>query len=396
MNTIWRYSAKIVLRKPLEKAEQAVAKRDYYEVLGVTKGASPDEIKKAYRKLAIKYHPDKNQGDREAENKFKEATEAYEVLSDVKKKQAYDQFGFAGVDGMGGPTFNEQAFTGFEDIFGDFSSIFETFFGGGSRGGRSSRRGGPSRGNDLRYDLEIDLKEAVFGTKKEISFNHQAECKSCHGTGAAAGASRKTCPSCGGSGQIRRSSGFFSIASTCGQCNGTGTILENPCRDCRGSGVTDKRQKVNVTIPAGISHGKRIRLPGQGDAGRQGGAPGDLYVYIFVTSHPYFQRRENDLFCAVPISISQAALGTDIYVRTLDEKRIKLKIPSGTQNGKLLRIKNEGIPYLHNANRRGDMYVQIEIRIPVKLSSREKDLLKQLAESQGEMSEPEMIPLKDL
>jgi molecular chaperone DnaJ len=266
-----------------------VAKRDYYEVLGVDKSAQPDEVKKAYRKLAIKYHPDKNQGDAEAEKMFKEATEAYEVLSDEKKRQAYDQYGFAGVDGMGGPSFNSQAFSGFEDIFGDFSSIFDSFFGGGSMGGGGSRGGRrANRGQDLRYDMRIDFSEAVYGVKKEIEYHRQAACKSCSGSGAEKGSGSKTCPSCGGTGQVRRSSGFFSIASPCSACNGEGTIIENPCSDCRGTGVLRKTQKVKVTIPAGIDGGKRIRLDGQGNSPQKGGVPGDLYVYIDVKPHEFF------------------------------------------------------------------------------------------------------------
>ncbi len=372
-----------------------MAKRDYYEVLGVEKSAQPDEIKKAYRKLAIKFHPDKNQGDEEAEKKFKEATEAYEVLSDEKKRQAYDQFGFAGVDGMGGPTFNSQAFSGFEDIFGDFSSIFDSFFGGGmgghARGGRRS-----NRGQDLRYDLRIDFSEAVYGVKKEIEYHRQAACPSCHGSGAESGSGTKTCPSCGGTGQVRRSSGFFSIASPCSACNGEGTIIENPCGDCRGSGVIRKSQKVKVTIPAGIDGGKRIRLDGQGNAPQKGGIPGDLYVYIDVKPHPHFERDEYDLYCVVPISLSQAALGTDIFVRTLDDKKIKLKIAAGTQNGKVLRIKGEGVPLLHGAGRKGDMYVKIFVEIPTKLSAKEKSLLKEFSDVHGEMEEPTPYTLDQL
>jgi molecular chaperone DnaJ len=373
-----------------------VAKRDYYEVLGISKGASAEEIKKAYRKLAIQYHPDKNQGNKNAEEKFKEATEAYEVLSDEKKRRAYDQYGFDGVEGMGGPSFNASAFSGFEDIFGDFSSIFESFFGGGGRTRSSSRRGGPIDGNDLRYDLEIDFRDAVFGTKREISYHHLANCETCKGSGSKNGSGRKTCPVCHGTGQIRRSSGFFAIASTCSQCNGTGSIIENPCPACHGNGVTDKHKRVNVTIPAGIGNGKRIRLSGQGDAGRQGGSPGDLYVYLRVKSHPFYERSDNDLYCAVPVSFTMAAMGGEITVKTLDDKKIKLKVPAGTQHGKLLRIKNEGVPLLQSPARRGDLYVKLHIQIPGRLNSKEKDLLKQFSDIHGENTDPDLIPLRDL
>ena len=248
-----------------------MSKRDYYEVLEIEKNASPEEIKKAYRKLAIKYHPDRNQNSKDAEQKFKEATEAYEVLSDAQKKQAYDQYGFAGVDNMGGPGFNASAFSGFEDIFGgDFSGIFDSFFGGGMGGRSSGGRRGPARGSDLRYDLEVDFKDAVYGDKVEVEFYRQTSCGVCHGSGAASGTGTRTCPTCGGSGQVRRNSGFFSIASPCSTCHGEGTIIENPCTVCHGKGVVRERQKLKVTIPAGIAPGKRIRLDSQGGCRTQG------------------------------------------------------------------------------------------------------------------------------
>lgn len=372
-----------------------MAKRDYYEVLGIEKSASADEIKKAYRKLAIKYHPDKNQGNVEAETIFKEGTEAYEVLSDEKKRQAYDQYGFAGVDGMGGPSFNQSAFSGFEDIFGDFSSIFDTFFGGGM-GGRGGGRSRANRGQDLRYDMHISFEEAVYGIKQEIEFNREAACSSCHGSGAEEGSTSKTCPSCGGAGQVRRSSGFFSIAQTCPSCNGNGTIVENPCKSCRGTGTTRKNQKVKVTIPAGIDSGKRIRLEGQGNAAQHGGIPGDLYVYINVKRHQHFERDSYDLYCAVPISFSQAALGAEIFVRTLDNKKIKLKVASGTQSDKILRIRGEGVPILHGNGRKGDMYVKLIVDIPKRLSSKEKSILKDFAEAHGEEESPKPLSLSEL
>jgi len=375
-----------------------LAKRDYYEVLGVPKGASKDEIKKAYRKLAIKYHPDKNPGDKEAEEKFKEATEAYEVLADDKKRQAYDQFGFAGVEGMGGGSYQDYTniFRDFEDIFGDFSGFFDSFFGGGRRRRSSYTRSSAQRGSDLRYDLEIPFLDAVFGTQVEISFTRNEACPACHGTGTESGSGRKICPTCGGSGQVRRSSGFFSIATTCPTCNGEGEIIENPCKVCGGTGLVRKKKKLKVKIPAGIENGKRISIPGQGDSGVNGGPPGDLYVYIHVLPHDYFERDGYDVYCAIPVSITQAALGSEILVPTLEGKRARVKIPPGTQTGKMLRLKNEGIPHLHNSHRRGDMYIKLIVQVPTKLSSRAKELLKELASVNGENHSPNPIKLSDL
>lgn len=372
-----------------------MAKRDYYEVLGVPKDASKDDIKRAYRKLAVQYHPDKNPGDAEAEESFKEATDAYEVLSNEQKRQAYDQFGFAGVEGMGGGAHDySTVFRDFEDIFGDFSSIFDSFFGGGGR--RRGSRDARMRGSDLRYHLEVEFSDAVFGTQEEISYQRNTTCGSCKGSGASEGSGKKICPTCGGSGQVRRSSGFFSIASPCSTCGGEGYVIDNPCTECQGSGLIRRRQRIKVTIPPGIESGKRISIPGQGDAGPSGGPAGDLYVDIHVKPHPHFERDANDLYCVIPISITQASLGSEIQVSTLEGKKIKVKIPSGTQNGKILRIKNEGVPHLHNNNRRGDMYIKVLVKIPTKLSSKEKDLLKDLSKLQGEEESPEPVPLRDL
>ena len=381
-----------------------MAKRDYYEVLGVEKSSSKDEIKKAYRKLAIKYHPDKNAGNAEAEEKFKEATEAYEVLSDDKKKQAYDQFGFAGVDGMnspGGGHDYSSVFRDFEDIFGDMGGmggIFDSFFGGGGGGGGGRRRsqGGVSRGSDLRYNLEISFSDSVFGTTAEIGYTRDISCKTCSGSGAASGTGRKVCPTCGGTGQVRRNSGFFSIASPCHTCSGEGHIIEDPCSACHGSGLARKQQKIKVTIPAGIENGKRIAIPGQGDAGPNGGRTGDLYVYIKIKPHKYFERDGNNVYCALPITFTQAALGADVFVQNLEDKKIKLKIPSGTQTGKMLRLKNEGIPYLQGKGRKGDMYIKIIVKTPSRVNPQAKELLKQFAALQGEEVSPEPIPLSDL
>ncbi|MDR3303155.1 MAG: molecular chaperone DnaJ [Treponema sp.] len=372
-----------------------MAKRDYYEVLGVQRNATKDDIKKAYRKLAVQHHPDKNPGNKDAEEKFKEATEAYEVLSEDQKKAAYDQFGFAGVEGMGGQHDYSQTFRGFEDIFGDmsgFSSIFDTFFNGSghrSAGGANSAQ----QGSNLRYDIEIPFKDAVFGTKVEIQYSHNEACPTCKGTGAANGSGRKTCHTCGGSGQVRLSGGIFSLPSPCPSCGGEGYIIEHPCKDCGGSSAQKKRQKLMVTIPEGVEDGRRVRIPRQGDAGANGGPPGDLYVVIHVQPHEFFMRQETNLYCVVPISISQAALGAEIHVVTLDGKTIKVKIPEGVQNGKQLRVKDEGVP---TNGRRGDLYIQFMVRTPTKLSRQGRKLLEELARVEGEETSPKPVPLSEL
>ncbi|MDR0503974.1 MAG: molecular chaperone DnaJ [Treponema sp.] len=371
-----------------------MAKRDYYEVLGVDKSSSKDDIKKAYRKLAIQYHPDKNPGDKQAEEKFKEATEAYEILGDDQKKAAYDQFGFAGVEGMGGQGDYSSVFRGFEDIFGDggIGNIFESFFGGGfgrSRGGA----GGVRQGANLRYDMEIPFKDAVFGTKVEIQFSHNESCVTCKGSGTADGSGKKTCPVCRGSGQVRHSQGFFSVATTCHNCRGEGSIVEKPCRDCGGSGTQKKRQKIMVTIPAGVENGKRVVISRQGDAGSNGGPAGDLYVFIRIKPHEYFERQGADLYCAVPVSVSQAALGADIHITTLDNKTIKVKVPAGIQSGKMLRIRDEGVP---SGSHRGSLYIKLMVQIPEKLSRRGKELLEELARTEGQDESPKPIPLSQL
>jgi len=376
-----------------------LAKRDYYEVLSVQKDATADEIKKAYRKLAIKYHPDKNPGDSEAESRFKEATESYEVLSNPQKRSTYDQFGFAGLDGMNGGSHDySTVFRDFSDIFGDFGGIFDSFFGGGSggrsRGGRES--GGSARGANLRYNLDIDFKDAVFGKKAEISYIHNVACSSCGGTGAESGSKRSVCSSCGGSGQVRRNSGFFSIASACPSCGGEGYVIEHPCSSCRGSGLAKKQQKIKVNIPAGMATGKRISLAGQGDAGPNGGSAGDLYVYVTVRAHKYFERDGNDLYCVIPISMTQSSLGGDIEVQTIDGIRIKVKIPSGVQSGKMLRVKGRGVPYLSSKDHRGDMYIKLQIETPKRLSMKAKALMRELADVLGEDSAPDPVPLEDM
>jgi molecular chaperone DnaJ len=381
-----------------EKGE--LAKRDYYEVLGIGRGASREEIKKAYRRLAVQYHPDRNPGDHGAEEKFKEATEAYEVLADEKKRQAYDQFGFAGVEGMGvGAHDFSSVFREFEDIFGgfNFTSFFDSFFGGTRRPGRGDSAGAVQRGQDLRYDLEISLEEAVFGKTEEISFSRHEICENCAGSGADPGSGRRLCPSCSGTGQVRRSSGFFSIATTCPTCGGEGEIIERPCAQCGGRGLINRSRRLKVTIPPGMAGGKRIAISGQGDGGRGGGPPGDLYVYVRVRTHEYFQRDGNDLICVVPISMTQAALGAAINVPTLvDSRRVKVKVPPGTQNGKVLRLKGEGVPYLGNAGRRGDLYVRLQVQIPTRVSGKARSLLEEVAALTGEDANPKPIRLSDL
>lgn len=372
-------------------------KRDYYEVLGVDKNASADEIKKAYRKLAIKYHPDKNQGDKTAEEKFKEATEAYEVLRDERKRQAYDQFGFEGVSGMGGG-FDPSAMHDFEDIFGGgFSSIFENLFGGGFGGFSSGNFGGRSRTEGLRhlqYNLRISLNDAVFGKKVTISYSRDELCHECHGSGGENGAKRKMCPHCNGTGQIRRSTGFFSVASVCEYCHGEGTVIDKPCKSCNGTGLERKKQKLIVNIPAGVENGRRIQIPKQGSAVASTGEYGDLFVLVEIEAHDYFERRGNNLYCAVSISMEQAALGCKISIPTLDNTRIAFEVPQGTQNGKLLSIRGAGIKTKTGSI--GNLYVKVMVEVPKKLSSKEKELLSAFAKLRNATETPDLLALKNL
>lgn len=372
------------------------AKRDYYEVLGVAKSATDDEIKKAYRKLAMQYHPDRNRGNEEALEKFKEATEAYEVLSDKEKRQTYDQFGHAGLDssGMGGGGFNPNNFSGFEDIFGDFGGfgdIFSSFFGGG--GGR--RRGGSSsamRGHDLRYDMEIEFNEAAFGADKKISIERDETCSECKGSGAAGNAGSEVCPDCGGAGQVRRVQGFFSVNTTCQRCRGEGRIIKNPCRKCGGSGLETRNRTIAVHIPAGVNNGAQLKLRGEGEGGVRGGSNGDLIVVLHVAPHRYFERHGNDLICEVPVSLAQAALGADIQVLNLEGQRVKLKVASGTQTGTVLRLRGMGVPFL-NRSGRGDLLVKLLVRTPVSLNAKQKKLLKEFSELSGDSDSPEPTDL---
>jgi len=379
-----------------------MAKRDYYEVLGLEKSASTDDIKKAYRKLAVKYHPDRNPGDKEAEEKFREATEAYEVLSDDKKRPLYDQYGFAGVDQMnqGGGAQYSHAFHDFSDLFGGmgggFSDIFDSIFGGGGSGfGGSRSRGGPAAGSSLRYDLNIKFKDAVYGTSTDIHFSHEEVCESCKGSGGAAGASKKTCPTCGGVGQVRQGNGFFTIQQTCPTCRGAGTSIDKPCPTCRGSGLQKKNKMMSLKIPAGVDNGKRIVIRGMGDAGENGGPAGDLVVVLHVEDHPNFERSGNDLYCAVPISVTQAILGAEITIKGLDDKEITVKVPDGSQNGKLIKVSGEGVP-LSGSSRKGDLYVKLMIQTPKHINGKQKDFLKQFQEIENPTTNPSLMPLSKL
>lgn len=346
-----------------------MAKRDYYEVLGVERGASDAELKKAYRRLAMKYHPDRNPGDKEAEEKFKEANEAYEVLSDAGKRTAYDQYGHAGVDpnmGAGGAGFGG---ANFSDIFGD---VFSDFFGG-ARGGA---RGGPQRGSDLRYTLELDLEEAVRGTTVTIRVPTLAECKTCHGSGAKPGTSPVTCTTCGGIGQVRMQQGFFSVQQTCPRCHGTGKMITDPCTSCQGHGRVEEQKTLSVKVPPGVDTGDRIRLSGEGEAGAAGGPAGDLYVVVNVREHAIFQRDGKNLYCEVPISFTDAALGGELEVPTLDG-RVKLKIPEGTQTGKLFRLRGKGVAPVRGGAP-GDLMCRVVVETPVNLDKRQRELLEEL------------------
>ncbi|MCE5180850.1 MAG: molecular chaperone DnaJ [Betaproteobacteria bacterium] len=348
-----------------------MSKRDFYEVLGVNKDASDDEIKKAYRKLAMKFHPDRNPDNPKAEEHFKEAKEAYEALSDPQKRSAYDQYGHAGVDpqaGMGGGA----GMGGFADAFGD---IFGDIFGGaGGRGGGG--RSNVYRGADLRYNLEISLEEAARGTETKIRIPTMAACDTCHGSGAKAGTKPETCPTCAGHGQVRMQQGFFSIQQACPKCHGSGKVIANPCPTCQGSGRIKQHKTLAVKIPSGVDEGDRIRLSGEGESGVNGGPPGDLYVVIQIRPHSVFQRDHNDLHCEMPISFTTAALGGEIEIPTLDG-HAKIKIPSETQSGKVFRLRGKGIKGVRSSVY-GDLQCHVVVETPVNLTERQKELLKEL------------------
>lgn len=347
-----------------------MAKRDYYEILGVAKGVSEADLKKAYRRVAMKYHPDRNPDDKDAEEKFKEASEAYEVLSDENKRAAYDQYGHAGLEGAGGMGGGFSG-GGFSDIFGD---VFGDIFGGGGGG----RRGGPARGSDLRYTLELSLEDAVKGTSVKIKVPTLVSCKTCDGSGAKSGTKPATCTTCGGHGQVRMQQGFFSVQQTCPTCRGKGKIITDPCKDCHGHGRVEETKTLNVKVPPGVDNGDRIRLAGEGEAGAEGGPTGDLYVQISVKEHEFFQRDGKNLYCEVPIGLVEACLGGEIEVPTLDG-RVKLKIPEETQTGKLFRLRGKGVAPVRGGAA-GDLLCRVIVETPVNLTSKQKDLLRQLQE----------------
>lgn len=357
-------------------------KRDYYEVLGVERGSSEAEIKKAYRKLALKYHPDRNQEDPKAEEKFKEINEAYEVLSDAQKRATYDQFGHSAFDQAGAAGGGFSGFGGFGG-FSDPFDIFESFFGGAFSGGR--QRSGPQVGSDLRLDLEITLEEAFSGVEKEVEIPRIEDCPQCQGTGAAPGTTRITCTSCQGTGQVRTIQntilGRFQTVRTCAQCNGEGTVVDKPCPECRGQGKVRQVRKLKIRIPAGMDNESRLRMGGEGEAGMRGGPPGDLYVFVYIKPHKVFRRQRDDLSCEIAINMVQAALGTSTEVPTLDGKAI-LKIPEGTQTGSVFRLRGKGMPRVR-ANGRGDLHVKVVVKTPTRLTGEQKELLQRFGETMG-------------
>lgn len=353
----------------------ATEKRDYYEILGVTRECTAQELKSAYRKVALQYHPDRNPGDAAAEDKFKEASEAYEVLSDPEKRARYDRFGHSqgGFEGFGG--FSNATIN---DIFGD---LFGEFFGGRRNGAR-----GRSRGADLRYNLEIAFEEAAFGAEVKVKIPRPKRCEPCEGTGSKDRTTR-TCPTCGGAGEVRFTQGFFAVSRPCGQCHGTGKVVTEPCAQCHGAGRYESETELAVKIPAGVDNGTRVRLTGEGEPGEQGGPPGDLYVVIHVREHPIFVREDSEVLCEVPISFAQAALGAQIEVPTLDGK-VKMKVPAGTQTGKMFRLRGKGIPHLHGGGR-GDQHVRVVLETPTELSDEQRQLLERFAELTGEQTHPQ-------
>lgn len=352
-----------------------MAKRDYYETLGIPKNASEAELKKAYRRLAMKYHPDRNPDDKTAEARFKEAKEAYDVLGDPQKRAAYDQFGHAGVDpSMGGGGFHTaDGGAGFGDVFGD---IFGDIFGGGRRSARASR------GADLRYNLELSLEEAVRGTEVRIRVPTLATCDACKGSGARAGSSPKNCQTCGGNGQVRMQQGFFSIQQTCPACHGRGQVIKDPCPTCFGQGRVKQSKTLSVKVPAGVDTGDQIRLTGEGEADPRGGPSGDLYVQVRIKPHPIFKREEDDLYCEMPVSFATAVLGGELEIPTLDG-RAKLKIPPETQSEKLFRLRHKGVRNVRSGNV-GDLYCKISVETPVNLTKRQKELLREFEALTGE------------
>src|SRR5438477_7001438 len=356
-------------------APSMAEKRDYYEVLGVARDASADDVKSAYRKLALKYHPDRNPGDKAAEERFKEAAEAYAVLADASKRSLYDRFGHQGVGAAAGGGFDPTIFADFGDILGGLGDIFGfgDLFGGGRR------RGGPQRGADLRYDLEIAFEESATGAETAIQIPRQENCETCSGSGAASGSTPAVCNLCRGAGQVRTQQGFFTVARTCPQCRGTGKTISNPCKTCRGAGRVTKDRKITVKIPAGIATGQQLRLQGEGEAGSAGGPPGSLYVVIHVQEHEFFRRDGMNLFCEIPVNFTTVALGGDIDVPTLDGTE-KVKVHEGTQTGTTLRLRGKGMPDV-NGRGRGDLFATVQVLTPKKLTKEQRHLLDQLAKA---------------
>ena len=362
-------------------------KRDYYEVLGVTRIATDVEIKSAYRKLAMKYHPDKNPDDPSAEEKFKECSEAYSVLADGQQRSRYDQYGHAGVGngmGGGGVDFNSAVFTDLSDLFGDMFGFGDLFGGGGRRRTRAQR------GQDLREDINLEFEEAVFGTTTNIEVTKHESCETCSGSGIAPGKSATTCKTCAGRGQVRYQQGFFSIARTCTSCGGAGQVISDPCTKCRGEGRMMKKKTFEVKVPAGVEDGMRMRYAGQGEPGYFGGPAGDLYVVLHVSEHDFFQRDGHNLHCTIPVSFPQAALGAEIEIPTLEGMH-KVKVPEGTQSGTVVRVRGKGIPVL-NGHGKGDLMVEIRVQTPTKLTKRQKELLGELAETTTVDNKPSKDP----
>ena len=358
-----------------------MAKRDYYDVLGVSRGASDPEIKSAFRKLAMKYHPDRNPGDKECEQQFKEINEAYDVLKDADKRGAYDRYGHAAFEQGGGP-----GGAGFgADFASTFADIFDDLFGMTGRRGRGTGR---ERGADLRYNMEILLEEAFAGKTAQIRIPTSVTCESCSGTGAKAGAKPKTCPTCGGYGKTRHAQGFFTLERTCATCHGRGEIIENPCPSCAGSGRMTRERTLSVNVPAGVEDGTRIRLAGEGEAGARGGPSGDLYIFLSITPHAFFQRDGADLHCRVPISMVTAALGGDVDVPTIDGGKTRVKVPEGTQTGQRFRLQAKGMPVLRSRTG-GDMYVQVVVETPQKLTKRQRELLSEFDKQSSTETHPE-------
>jgi molecular chaperone DnaJ len=372
------------------------SKRDYYEVLGIERGATDEQIKKAYRKMAVKYHPDKNPGDHKAEEQFKEISEAYEVLSDARKRQQYDQFGHAafGRGGMGGGGFGgaqgidlEEALRTFMGAFGGGGSIFDDFFGGGRGGARGNGRNGPVRGSDMRFDLEVDFEEAVLGTQCEIAYHALRECDTCKGSGVEPGSAKETCRHCGGNGVVETSNGFFHMRQTCPVCGGAGEIVKTPCHACRGGGRIKEHRKLTITIPPGVETGSRLRVAGKGEGGARGGPAGDLYVILHVRAHNLFKRLDDDIFCEIPVPVDVAALGGTVRVPTI-HGYATLKIPSGTENGKVFRLRGKGIVSQRTRNK-GDHHVRVVVEVPHKLGGSQKKKLQDWAASLSESNYPE-------